>query len=116
MLMSGLSDADLPDWNKDGTSMEPVLEFITALSSSVDEVVCGAVYSPQDRESVAKHGALLKSTVEKCSSLICDKAMTAAVQGEDDGKCAGGVKALQEAAAKVAETSQELAVFIEFMS
>ena len=70
MLLSGASESDLPNWNKDSSSLEPVLMHIQSLSTSVDEVVCGAMYSPQDRKLVAKHGAVLRESVQACAELV----------------------------------------------
>ena len=112
MLLSGVSQQDLPNWNKDSTSLEPLLVHIQSFSTSVDEIVCGAVYSPQDKESVAKHASLLRESVQSCTKLVSD-AMSAAA--EDGAKCAAGVKAMQEAGSQVQETAQELAVFVEFV-
>lgn len=112
LLLSGASATDLPNWNKDSTSLEPVLVHIQSFSTSVDEIVCGAVYSPQDRESVAKHASALRESVQSCTKLVSE-AMSAAA--EDGAKCAAGVKAMQEAGSQVQETAQELSVFLEFV-
>ena len=110
MLLSGATD--LPNWNKDSTSLEPLLVLMQSFSTSVDEIVCGAVYSPQDRESVAKHASALRESVQSCTKLVSE-AMSAAAR--DGAKCAAGVQAMQEAGSEVEETAKELAVFLEFV-
>lgn len=110
MLLSGATD--LPNWNKDSPSLEPLLVLMQSFSTSVDEIVCGAVYSPQDRDSVAKHASALRESVQSCTKLVSE-AMSAAAR--DGAKCAAGVKSMQEAGSEVEETAKELAVFLEFV-
>ena len=110
MLLSGATD--LPNWNKDSPSLEPLLVLMQSFSTSVDEIVCGAVYSPQDRASVAKHASALRESVQSCTKLVSE-AMSAAAR--DGAKCAAGVNSMQEAGSEVEETAKELAVFLEFV-
>lgn len=112
LMLSGASVTDLPNWNKDSTSLEPLLVHIQSFSTSVDEIVCGAVYSPQDRDSVARHASTLRESVQSCTKLV-SQAMSPAA--EDSEKCAAGVKAMQAAGSQVLETAQELVVFLEFV-